>query len=530
MNSLAGTRLLLAASLRHDGRLLAPWVAIVAVLSSSSILAYAWIFPTSLERTTLASTVEANPAMGLIFGPAWDLSTSEGFNTWRALAIGGFLAAMCAILAVVRATRAQEDSGQAELLASGVLGRSARLMTGVVMATVGSLAIGVVSFVVTIACRASWHDTALLCATFVVMGVMFACLAAVAVQLGANGQSASTLAVATLGALFAARGFAYSMELPEWTIWINPLGWMTMTKPAHANAWWPLLPGLALAAIALVVAFALQSRRDYGEGLVTPNPGPAHGSLAGPFALTLRLSRTTIVTWTLTALILGSVFGYFTTSVGDMFANNAMFQQILAAGATTSDTLMAAFLRSILCLVGILCAVPGISIMLRIRSEELADRLEPLLATSLSRVRYYAANLTVAFTTSALLMVIAGVTVGAVSAAAGEPTSVADATLQAVATVPAVWLVVAVSVAVVGARPRVAMAAWAGVLLSFAITLFGPTFRFPNWALAISPFYHVPNVTLATASLAGLGVVALIAAALTAAGLIGFRRRDVATS
>ena len=38
------------------------------------------------------------------------------------------------------------------------------------------------------------------------------------------------MAIGVLGVLFVARGFLFSIEAPEWTIWINPLGWMNETK------------------------------------------------------------------------------------------------------------------------------------------------------------------------------------------------------------------------------------------------------------------------------------------------------------
>ena len=68
--------------------------------------------------------------------------------------------------AVTRATRGQEDSGQAELLASGVLGRETRLMTAVAMGLLGSLALGVVAGLVTVAFGGGWQASMLLAATF----------------------------------------------------------------------------------------------------------------------------------------------------------------------------------------------------------------------------------------------------------------------------------------------------------------------------------------------------------------------------
>ena len=61
----------------------------------------------------------------------------------------------------------------------------------------------------------------------------------------------------------------------------------------------------------------------------------------------------------------------------------------------------------------------------------------------------------------------------------------------------------------------------------FRSTLLGPTFKLPDYLLAISPLHHVPVVIHDDLAWTGLAVVGLIAAALVAAGLAGFRRRDV---
>ena len=145
MTALVGTGPLLRASLRHDARKFVPFIVLATALSASSVLVYPWIFPSEESRAGLAMAIGANPALGLIFGPAYDISTADGFNAWRSLALGGFLAALGAIILVTGATRAQEDSGQAELLASGVMGRASRLMSAVVMALAASLVLGLVA-------------------------------------------------------------------------------------------------------------------------------------------------------------------------------------------------------------------------------------------------------------------------------------------------------------------------------------------------------------------------------------------------
>jgi len=140
----AGVRPLLAASLKQDARNFAPWIALVSVLPASSIALYSWIFPEQSARAELGVAVGLNPALALIFGTARDLLTDEGFTAWRSLALGCFFASLMAIFIVVRTSRASEDSGQAELFASGVMGREARLAASVGLAFLASIGLGVV--------------------------------------------------------------------------------------------------------------------------------------------------------------------------------------------------------------------------------------------------------------------------------------------------------------------------------------------------------------------------------------------------
>jgi ABC-2 type transport system permease protein len=523
-----GARPLLHASLRFDGRRMVPWVALATLLSTSSVIAYPLVFPDERDRLALAAAIGSNPALGLIFGPARDLTTVDGFNAWRSLALGGFLAGLGAIFTVVRATRGQEDSGQAELLASGVMGRSTRLLAAVAMSLIGSVALGLVAATFTVLFGGDVQSSLLLAATFTATGWMFAGVAAVAAQIGADARTATSMAVGTLGVLFLLRGVCYSLEAPSWTIWLNPLGWTTETRPASGDRWWPLGLAVAFTVGVVAVAFRLQARRDFGQGAIAAGSGPARGTARSTWRLALRINRGALVAWMVAFAVLGVVFGYFTTSIPDILSSDSTVQKVLAAGATTPGELTAAFVVTILSLVGILASVAGVQTMLKVRAEELADRVEPVIAAGAGRARYYGSNVGWALLAPTAYLLLAGVVVAAIAASADIGIAFDDAALQSAATVPAVWAVVAVSVAVVGARPAAALAAWLGVLLSFVLTLLGPTFGLDDWVLGISPFWHVPNVAAADPDWSGLGWVGLVAGLLALVGFVGFRRRDLA--
>lgn len=524
----AGTRPLLAVSLRQDLRKIAPWVALISILSASSILAYPQTFPDAQSRARLAATLGANPALALIVGPARDLSTADGFNAWRAGQLGAFFAGLMTILIVIRNSRANEDSGQAELVASAALARRSRLAVAVLIAVIASLALGVVCFVISVACGGGVADTAVLSATFVASGLMFAGFAAVAAQIGSDARTCNSIGVAGLGICYVLRGYLDSTSGREWLGWLTPLGWLEQTHPATGNNPWPLLIALALAVVLVISAFALHERRDFGQGLLAPPPGPAHAGIVGNiWGLAFRLQRGALISW-LTAFVgLGLLFGSLASSIGGIIADNPAVAKILAAGAIDSSALTFAFLVTILQMLGIIAAAMGVQFALHIYTEEIDLRLEPLLAGSLRRQTYLASNSLIALGSTAVAMIIAGVGLGVVAAAEDDTVSATDVIYQSLATIPAAWVLVALGLAMVGAFPARRIIAWLGVVATFALTILGPMFKLPEWMLSISPLHHVPNVTASSPDWSGLAWLALVAIAFGTVAFLGFRRRDI---
>ncbi len=272
---LAGTPTFLRASVRDNRVVLAVWAAIGVLLSVSAVKSFDLVFTDPADIASMQAVLATNPAIGLILGPVGDLSTADGFSAWRNVALGGLLVGIGMALLVTKTSRGQEDSGEAELFASGVMGRGTRLATSCALGFIGSLAVGVATGVSGAASGGSWGTQLLIGATFTVTGWMATGLAAVAAQLGSDRRTASTLAVATLAVLYGLRGFCHSLDAPEWTIWANPLGWMTEVNAGTGSdeRWWPLMLGVALAALLFIEAFLLQSRRDFGVGALTPRPG-----------------------------------------------------------------------------------------------------------------------------------------------------------------------------------------------------------------------------------------------------------------
>lgn len=234
------------------------------------------------------------------------------------------------------------------------------------------------------------------------------------------------------------------------------------------------------------------------------------------------------MTWTVAFIVLGLTYGYFATAVPDLLAENQAVAGVLAQGVS-SASLISAFVVTLLALTGMIAAVPGIQTMLKVRSEEHEDRVEPLLATPTSRFRYFGDNVLLALLAPTWYVLLVGAVMGYVVSRSDVGLTFGDVLPQAAATVPAVWTVVSVAVFVVGARPQVALAAWLGVVASFALTILGPMFHLWDWILGISPFWHVPDVGAPVVDWSGLGWVTLFTVGFVALGMVGFRRRDLAS-
>ncbi len=220
-----------------------------------------------------------------------------------------------------------------------------------------------------------------------------------------------------------------------------------------------------------------------------------------------------MIAWAVAFVALGFVFGRFATSIKDILAANSAVKQILAAGATTPDALLGAFLVTILSLLGIIAAVPGVQTMLKVRTEEMDDRVEPLLAAAVARPRYYASNVVLALLESAVYLLIAGTVIAVLVSGADLGLSFgAGLSSRPSPSSPRCGPSRPVSVAVVGAKPHARLAAWIGVVASFGLTLLGPTFGLSDWVLAISPFWHVPTTTSGSPDLSGLLWISLFTA------------------
>lgn len=529
-HELAGTWHLTRLALRRDRVVLPIWIVLLSIVPASTVKTFEQFYPTVADRLALQAGANTNPSYALLYGPPFDLTTAGGFIAWRMCGFLALLTGLMVVFTVTRHTRAEEDTGRAELLASAVVGRYAALTASMFVAAGASVLIGLIQAVSMIGAGLPAAGSVAFGAAEALAGLVFTAVAAVAVQLAEYSRTANGIGTAVVGAAFLLRGAGDSTVDARWLSWLSPIGWVQQVRAFSGERWWVLLLPVAFTLVVGAAGYWLLPRRDVGVGILPPRPGPARAaaSLRSPLALAWRLHRGPLLGWTIGTAVVGAVFGSIASGIGDLVGSSPQAQQIFER-LGGSHALTQAFLAAMAGMFAMVASLYGIQAALRMRSEETAIRLEPVLATSVGKLRWAGGHLLFAFFGTALLLLVGGMFMGLANGLRTGDVggSIGDALAGMAVQLPAAWVVVALAVTIFGLLPGFSAAAWAVGALALLLSLFGPVVNLPQAVLDVSPFQHPPKLPgqeFTATPLVWLSAVAVVA---LVAGLVGWRRRDV---
>ncbi|UNS98065.1 ABC transporter permease [Streptomyces tubbatahanensis] len=541
-NALAGTGVLVRFALRRDRLRLPAWVLAVLLVTLSGIGKAADLAPDPAalghqvppEAAGMSETLRG-PAMLAMTGPEHYLThfTPASVLSMLMIGYGALLVGLMSVLTVVRHTRADEERGIAELLRSGVVGRHATLSAALAAAAVADVALGALFALVLPAvgpAGVTGGGALLYGAAHAAVGLVFAGVAAVTVQLSAHARAAGGMALAALGAAYALRAAGDVGAGPA--SWLSPIGWAQRTYPFVDDRWWPLLPALALALATAAAGYALSTRRDVGAGVLAARPGPptASAALTRPLGFALRLHRGLLAGFCAALLLLGAMYGSLFGSVDDMLKDLDDVREAIARGLGEGGSFVESFASTIMLVVAVAASLHVVMAALRPRAEETAGRAEPLLATGLSRTRWLGSHLALALGGGTVVLLAGSLGLGlAGSASAGDSGLVWRLLGAGLAYAPALWVTGGVAALLFGWAPRAAALAGAVPAYGFVVGYLGKLLDLPGWLNDLSPFGHVPQLPSADLRWTPVVLLTLVAAVLVAAGLAGFRRRDLDT-
>jgi ABC-2 type transport system permease protein len=532
MNTLTGTGKLVRLILRRDRVLTPLWILSVGVVPVSVASSFASLYPTAAARQQFANTSAGNATFVALYGRLLGSSLGQ-LVTWRC----GFvpvIVGLISILTVIRHTRTEEESGRRDLIGATAVGRHAGLAAALIATFGANLVLAAVVALSMMGRHLPTAGSLALGAELAAAGWVFASVGGVAAQLTDGAGVARGIAISVLSAAYLLRVggdlSAQSNGAFFWLSWLSPIWWGQQIRPFGGDGWWIIAPIVGAAGVIAAAAVALSARRDVGAGLLPARPGPATAApgLRTPLALAWRLHRGLLAAWTAGLALIGVVLGGVAKGVGNLVGDNRNLQDVFARiGGTTG--LVNAYLAAMMSILALMAAGYAIQATLKLRTEETSGRAEPVLATAVGRMPWAGSHLVFSILGSGAALITAGLTTGLTygidTGRLGRelPRVVGAAAVQ----LPAVWVLAAIAVALVGLLPRFAAASWGALAACLLFGLVGAALQLSHWLLDLSPFSHVPKAPGAAVSATPLLWLVAIAVAIGAGGLVGLRRRAI---
>jgi ABC-2 type transport system permease protein len=242
--------------------------------------------------------------------------------------------------------------------------------------------------------------------------------------------------------------------------------------------------------------------------------------------MAIRLQRVALIGWAVGIGLLGFFVGMIADEVDALAENDAVATMLEQAGA---GSLTDSYLAITMLMCALTAAGFTISSVLRLRSEEVAFRASPVLATPVSRTRWMMSHTIVAVVGSIAVMLVAGLlTGGGYALQTGDAGEILPVVAAGLIQVPPMLVLGGIAAALFGFLPRWSYVAWAPLAVAAVVGVLAETLDLPSWVRNLSPFEHVPALPAASFELAPPLVLTAIAVAATIVGLVGFKRRAVA--
>lgn len=499
--------LLLGQRARRDWLQILLWVVGTAALAAAAVVGVHSSFPTDTDRHNLLLTVFANPVILLFRG----LPSGVDEAAFALFLIFPFLAMNAAFMSsflAVRHTRADEETGRSELLAVAGAGRVTPLLAtfihGVGANLLLALAVAAVYLGLGFDAAGSWISGLGAGA----VGLAFVGIGLIAGQLMPTPRAANSVGVWVLLLSYLVAGIGNAAGTPDlstmsmrssWLVWLSPFGWGEQSRPFADNTIWPLLIAAGFGVLLTVVSVLVQSSRDLGNSLVPERQGRASARhwLRSPLALVWRLNRGAVFGWVVGGVLTGALSTSLASVLNQAVDQNPQIAEILqrmSAQANLEQATVVIFFT----MMGVLAAAAAVQVMTKARQEEAHGRVELVLTSTTSRVRWLAGWLVVSFiaATATIAGAVLGAALGVAKQADPDWSLMGDVAVVAAGQLVAasVFGVLALLVFVLVPRLTVALG-WVLVFVGMTLGLFGPLFQFPQWLIDLAPISAVATVS-----------------------------------
>lgn len=525
---LVGTASLLRVFLRRDRLVLALWTLLPLCLLLITAATFQAMADEGLR--SVLSDFDQDALIGALLGPVLSFDL-PGAVVWRASSQLTLALACASVLSVIRHTRADEDTGRAELLRAYPVGRHATSTAALLLTASGNLVAGALIAAAMIALGGAPAGALAFGGTMAAVGFFFAGVAALAAELREDAGGARGAAFAVVGAALV---MAFLNNFGGGTTalrWLTPMAWQRITRPFAGDDGAALLCCFAMSLVPTAIAYAVSRRRDFAAGLLPTRQARAEAApfLSSPLALIWTMHRKGFFAWAVGIVLYIAVFAAMAPRLSERGGMSSWLSELGGTGWASELSVSFVFLGVTIYLASIFVAGWAVSLVLYLKKEESCGRVELVLDKGVGRVRWMGSYLVAAMAGSAVLLLLVGTTGGLIyGVASGNLASAWEVLAMSISKIPPVWTVAAIAAALYGVWPRATPLAWVS-WFAFSVLELAWEAQAIRWStLQLSPFAYA-HYTIPIRELPLLPLVLLLlgATALMALGAIGYSRRDL---
>ena len=486
-------------------------------------------YPTVAERAAFAHAFAGNAALRLFYGYPFDVLTVRGYSAWR---VGGSLALVAAVfgvLAAVRALRTEEESGRAELVLAGAVGRAAVFQAATGALAGGAALLWLAEFVGFVFGGLPAAGSAYLALATVSVVPVFAGAGALASQLAPTRRGALALSSGFVVVCWLLRVVGDTWAGGGWLRWATPLGWAEELRPFTGPRPWVLVLLLGSSVLLLALSARIAARRDIGVGLLPTRESapPRMGLLSSATALSLRSEAGTLLAWVLGVAAFSAILGMVSTSVSTAGISKN-FQHDLAKLGVGSITTPSGYLAFVFVVFILALSLFSCSQIGACRQDESEQRLETLLAQPVGRHSWLGGRLLVGAATAGALSLLTGLVTWAGASSQGVNVSLPRMLEAGANCLPVALLFLGLSSLAFAVLPRASAGISYGLVgAAFLWYLVGSLLSVPRWLVDVTPFVHVGLVPAQAFRVVSAAVMVAIGVASVGVALTVFRRRDL---
>jgi len=524
-----GTNSLTALLFRKDRWKILIWIGCIVGISLAAAAAYPSIYLTEEDVLGFAITMD-NPAMKAMIGPGYEL---QDYNTatifghemliFTLIAIG-----VMNILIVGRSTRADEEDGILELVRSLPVGRlsylSAAIIEGILLNLLLFLFCGIGLGLLNLD-HMDWGECFLYGALLGGIGLFFLGLTATTSQLAETSRGATGFAISGLIVFYLLRAIGdVNVEVLSF---LSPFGWASRSYVFAENHWWPVFLTVGIAIVLIGLAFYLNSIRDMGAGFIPARPGRRHASkfLQTPLGFVLRQQRANIIGWAIGLFVLSASFSAIMGDLETYFSDMELLQMYFK---NAEMSLSEQFMSLTITIISLFSLVPALMGIIRLRSEEMKNRLEHFYSKAISRNTVMGNFLLGSLLVAVIMQLSVALGFWSVIGYTGEGGFTFEELIGAsFSFIPAFLVVIGLALLFVGFWPKLVNLVWLYFGYCFIVLYLGDLLEFPNWLNKISVFYNIPEPFIENMNSISLIKFIMIGITFSMIGFIGYNRRDI---